>query len=134
MIKLKQLLSEKYLGFGNQQKLNEQEATAAIANQFQQIVNDKTNTDNDPAVMQCVLDCIKQEIKKDLPTVEEREVDQLIDGLKNGQIVRITNAISNFTVNLGNLATFVEAMLSPDMCKQCEGIQTTPTGNVGKPI
>ena len=107
MIKLKSLLTEKYLGFGNQGRLTEQQSQ--IANQMLAMYKNKTNDSNDATITQCALDCIKKEM-------------------------RITNAISKFTVNLGNLATFIEAMLSPNMCKECDNIQTTPTGNTSTPI
>jgi len=132
MIKLKQLLSEKYLGFGNQGRLNEQQSQ--IAQQFLDMYKEKTNGSDDAAIIQCVSDCIRDEMKRDLPNLQDRDIDQLLDGLRDGQIVRIVNAISKFTVNLGNLATFIEAMLSPGMCKQCQGLQTTPTGGAAKPI
>ena len=77
---------------------------------------------------------IKTEMQRDLPNLQERDIDQLLDGLRDEQLVRIVNAISKFTVNLGNLATFIEAMLSPNMCKQCSNVQTTPTGNTSTPI
>jgi|TARA_B100001093_G_scaffold512253_1_gene581757 hypothetical protein len=132
MIKLKSLLTEKYLGFGNQGRLTEQQSQ--IANQMLAMYKNKTNDSNDAAITQCALDCIKKEMQRDLPNLQERDIDQLLDGLREGQIIRITNAISKFTVNLGNLATFIEAMLSPNMCKECDNIQTTPTGNTSTPI
>jgi hypothetical protein len=132
MIKLKSLLTEKYLGFGNQGRLTEQQSQ--IANQMLAMYKNKTNDSNDVAITQCALDCIKKEMQRDLPNLQERDIDQLLDGLREGQIIRITNAISKFTVNLGNLATFIEAMLSPNMCKECDNIQTTPTGNTSTPI
>ena len=132
MIKLKSLLTEKYLGFGNQGRLTEQQSQ--IANQMLAMYKNKTNDSNDAAIAQCVLDCIKTEMQRDLPNLQERDIDQLLDGLRDEQLVRIVNAISKFTVNLGNLATFIEAMLSPNMCKQCSNVQTTPTGNTSTPI
>ena len=132
MIKLKSLLTEKYLGFGNQGRLNEQQSQ--MADQLLGFFNDVTGNSNDPAILNCVIKCIKTKIMKDLPNIQERDVDQLIDGLKAGQPIKVVQAISKFTINVGNLAVFIEDIMDPNTCKECEGLQTTPTGGAAKPI